>query len=454
MFLVASSRQMFYLAASPPPYKFLINPVGEKTMKIIKQAKTRANVDNQELIDNVSAIIKNVRQNGDKALLEYNMLFDGNKRRLFRISESEIKDAYDQVSKNEIDDMREAASQIKSFAEAQKASLHEIDNFQTRPGVSLGHRVIPVDSCCCYVPGGAYPLYSTALMLTIPAKTAGVKKVVACSPSIKGSEIINAKTLVAMDIGGADEIYALGGAHAIAAFSYGTEQIAPVSLIVGPGNQHVTEAKRQCYGQVGIDFIAGPSEVLIIAEEGADPRIIAADMLAQAEHDPLAKSILVTTNEPLANEVIESVNKQLSFLPTADIASRSWEDYGEVLLATDITEAIEIANEHAPEHLEIMVNDPGSVVNDLVNYGSLFIGQFTAEVFGDYASGTNHTLPTLKAARYTGGVWAGTFLKVCTHQSMTKTAMLEISGLVSNMARGEGLIAHARAAEIRKEIFG
>ena len=425
-------------------------------MKVIKKAKPRTNVDNQQLIDNVSAMIKNVRQNGDKALLEYNARFDQNQRPQLRISRTEIEAAYKQVSKQELADMRTAAGHIKAFAEAQKASMHELQNFQTKPGVYLGHRIIPVDSCCCYVPGGSYPLYSTALMLTIPARVAGVKRITACSPSVKGDVNINAKTLVAMDIGGADEIYAVGGAHAIAAFSYGTQQIAPVSLIVGPGNQYVTEAKRQCYGKVAIDFIAGPSEVLVIAEAGAgaDPRIIAADLLAQAEHDPLAKGILVTTDEALGNAVITSVEEQLAVLPTVDIASRSWADYGEVVLADSLSEAINIANSYAPEHLEVIVNKPETAVSNLTNYGSLFIGQYTAEVFGDYASGTNHTLPTLKAARYTGGVWAGTFLKVCTHQSMTKQAMLEISGLVSNMAHGEGLIAHARAAEIRKEIYG
>jgi len=423
-------------------------------MKTVKKAKPRANEDNRQLAENVSEIIRNVRQNGDEALFQYNERFDGNKRRGLKISRAEVEEAYGQVRQRDLADMRAAAENIRAFAEAQKAAMREIDAFETKPGISMGHRVIPVDSCCCYVPGGGYPLYSTALMLTIPAKVAGVKRIAACSPAVRGSRCIDARTVVAMDIGGADEIYAVGGAHAVAAFAYGTEQIAPVSLIVGPGNQYVTEAKRQCYGQVGIDFIAGPSEVLIIAESGADPRIIAADLLAQAEHDALAKSILITTDAELAESVIASVKEQLAVLPTAEIASRSWEDYGEVLLADDIEEAIDAANRIAPEHLEVIVNEPEKVVLRLVNYGSLFIGQYTAEVFGDYASGTNHTLPTLRAARYTGGVWAGTFLKVCTHQTMTKQAMLDISGLVSNMARGEGLIAHARAAEIRREIFG
>ena len=263
---------------------------------------------------------------------------------------------------------------------------------------------------------------------------------------------INDKTLVAMDIAGADEIYAIGGAQCIAALAYGTEQICPVDVIVGPGNQYVAEAKRQCYGQVGIDFFAGPSEVLAIADESANPQIIAADMLAQSEHDRLAKGILVTTDRKLAEDVLEAVQCQLQTLSTAEIASASWNTYGEVILASDLSEAVSISNDYAPEHLEVIVKDE-SILPSLVNFGSMFIGQETGEVFGDYASGTNHTLPTVRAARYTGGVWVGTFLKVCSFQHYDRSAMKEIAPLASRMARGEGLIAHARAAEIRMEII-
>ena len=317
----------------------------------------------------------------------------------------------------------------------------------------LGHRVIPVDSCCCYVPGGGYPLYSTALMLGIPAKTAGVRRVTACSPVIKGTDTIHPKTLVAMDIAGIDEIYAVGGAQAIAAFSYGTDQIEPVNMIVGPGNSFVTEAKRQCYGKVGIDFVAGPSEVLVIADGHADPEVVAADLLAQSEHDREAKGLVVTTDEAFGKAVIAAVERQLPTLDTEEIARSSWNDFGEIVIADSLEEAVDYANEYAPEHLEVNVEESrtDSVVNSLRNYGSLFIGGNTAEVFGDYASGTNHTLPTLGAARYTGGVWVGTFLKTCTYQRMSSTAMMGIAPLVSNLARGEGLIGHARAAEIRME---
>jgi histidinol dehydrogenase len=290
-------------------------------------------------------------------------------------------------------------------------------------------------------------------MLGIPAKVSGVRRVTACSPVIKGTNKIHPKTLVAMDIAGIDEIYAIGGAQAVAAFSYGTDQIKPVNLIVGPGNSFVTEAKRQCYGKVGIDFVAGPSEVLVIADHQADPDVIAADLLAQSEHDREAKGIVVTTSEELGKAIIEAVEAQLPTLDTEEIARISWNDFGEILLVDTLEEAVEYTNDYAPEHLEVNVEEDkeDEVIAALRNYGSLFIGGNTAEVFGDYASGTNHTLPTLGAARYTGGVWVGTFLKTCTYQKMTKDAMMNIAPLVSNLARGEGLTGHARAAEIRME---
>lgn len=421
-------------------------------MKILKNAKTRTISDRNELRETVRLMIDDVISRGDEALKEYNNRFDGCNRDILRISSEEIKAAYREFCEAEIENMKKAAKNIKAFAEAQRETMSELSGFSPAPGIFLGHRIIPVESCCCYVPGGGYPLYSTALMLGIPAKVAGVSRVVACSPVMKGTDKIHPKTLVAMDIAGIDEIYAVGGAQAIAAFSYGTEQIKPVNLIVGPGNSFVTEAKRQCYGKVGIDFLAGPSEVLVIADETASPDIIAADLLAQSEHDKEAKGILVTTDEQLGKAVISEVEKQLGTLATAQIASKSWEDFGEVLLADSLEEAVEYSNEYAPEHLEVNVADEFTekTVKALNNYGSLFIGENTAEVFGDYASGTNHTLPTLSAARYTGGVWVGTFLKTCTYQSMTKEAMLDIAPLVSELAMGEGLAGHAKAADIRR----
>ena len=384
-------------------------------MKIMKEARVRTEEDKKKLIQIVGDMIDDVKNRKDEALREYSQRFDGSKRESFLVSKEEIQEAYAQLSPQEIEDLKKAASHIRAFAKAQRETIKPLENFSPAPGIFLGHRIIPVKSCCCYVPGGNYPLYSTALMLIIPAKAAGVARVAACSPVMKGTDRINPKTLVAMDIAGADEIYGVGGAQAIAAFSYGTQEIQPVDMIVGPGNQYVTEAKRQCYGQVGIDFVAGPSEVLVIADGSGTPEIVAADLLAQSEHDPNAKGMLITTDEKFGQAVIEAVEKELSWLSTAAIAEQSWQTYGEVVLAESLEEAVQIANAYAPEHLELNLSDPDSIKDRLYNYGSLFIGENTAEVFGDYASGTNHTLPTLRAARYTGGVWVGTFLKTCTH---------------------------------------
>lgn len=420
-------------------------------MKVLKEARVRTEEDKKKLTQTVGDMIDDVKKRKDEALKEYSQRFDGSKRTSFLVTKEEIREAYDQLTEQEIQDLKKAAEHIRAFARAQRETIKPLENFSPVPGIFLGHRIIPVKSCCCYVPGGNYPLYSTALMLVIPAKAAGVERVAACSPVMKGTDRINPKTLAAMDIAGADEIYAVGGAQAIAAFSYGTEEIRPVDMIVGPGNQYVTEAKRQCYGQVGIDFVAGPSEVLVIADGSGTPEIVAADLLAQSEHDPNAKGMLITTDEKFGQAVIQAVEKELSWLPTASIAKKSWETYGEVVLADSLEEALQIANDYAPEHLELNVQEPEALKEQLYNYGSLFMGENTAEVFGDYASGTNHTLPTLRAARYTGGVWVGTFLKTCTHQSMTQEAMRDLAPLVERMAQGEGLMGHAQAAKVRRE---
>lgn len=420
-------------------------------MKVLKEARVRTEEDKKKLTQTVGDMIDDVKKRKDEALKEYSQRFDGSKRTSFLVTKEEIREAYDQLTEQEIQDLKKAAEHIRAFARAQRETIKPLENFSPAPGIFLGHRIIPVKSCCCYVPGGNYPLYSTALMLVIPAKAAGVERVAACSPVMKGTDRINPKTLAAMDIAGADEIYAVGGAQAIAAFSYGTEEIRPVDMIVGPGNQYVTEAKRQCYGQVGIDFVAGPSEVLVIADGSGTPEIVAADLLAQSEHDPNAKGMLITTDEKFGQAVIQAVEKELSWLPTASIAEKSWETYGEVVLADSLEEALQIANDYAPEHLELNVQEPEALKEQLYNYGSLFMGENTAEVFGDYASGTNHTLPTLRAARYTGGVWVGTFLKTCTHQSMTQEAMRDLAPLVERMAQGEGLMGHAQAAKVRRE---
>ncbi len=421
-------------------------------MKILKSAKKRSTEFEKKLGWNVSSIIADVRERGDEALFEYGKQFDGCTRDDLLVSREEIEAAYNDLEDSEIADIKAAAANIEAFARAQRDSMKELSGFAPAPGMDLGHRIIAVDAACCYVPGGNYPLYSTALMLGIPAKVAGVRRICACSPVIKNSDRINPRTLVAMDIAGVNEIYAMGGAQAIAAFAYGTESIEPVNMIVGPGNAFVTEAKKQCYGKVGIDFLAGPSEVLVITDGSGDPEIIAADLLAQSEHDYMAKGIVLTTDETLGMKIIDCVETQLKDLDTAHIAGKSWADHGEVLLAETLEEAAEYSNAYAPEHLEIDVkeSEEQKLIDSLTNYGSLFIGQNTAEVFGDYASGTNHTLPTLGAARYTGGVYVGTFLKTCTYQRMTREASAGLAPLVERLAKGEGLSAHAAAAGKRK----
>ncbi len=435
-------------------------------MKILKQGKIRTIADEKEVRAIVSDIIDDVRERGDEAVFEYSVKFDGFRPQSaetaspFRVPKETIEEAYKHVIEIEMNDLKRALANLRAFAEAQRGTLTEVRNFQPEPGIFLGDRVIPVDSCLCYVPGGRFPLFSSALMLITPAKVAGVKRICSCSPISPLTGTIEYKTLVAMDMAGADEIYAVGGAQAVAAFAYGTDSIEPVDVIVGPGNKYTAEAKRQVYGQVGIDFVAGPSEVLIIADENADATTVAADMLAQSEHDPNAKAILITTSEDFGRRVSFEIEKELMILRTAHIATPSWNDNGEILIADDIAEAVEYTNKIAPEHLEVNLKgvesifgaelpDGLEVLKELRNYGSLFIGKYTAEVFGDYASGTNHTLPTVRAARYTGGVWVGMFLKVMTDQYMTAAAAASISPAVNRMAFSEGLEGHAIAASRR-----
>ncbi|WP_455543620.1 histidinol dehydrogenase [Intestinibacter sp.] len=420
-------------------------------MKILKSSKFK-NVETEKIVkEQVASIIEDIKINKDEALKRYNLKFDNNDRDVIKVSKEEIEEAYKQVDSEFIDNLKVAATNIENFAKAQKESFNNNFEKEIYPGVVLGQKHIPVTSCLAYVPGGGYPLFSTALMLIIPAKVAGVKRVVACSPTMKDIAKINPKTLVAMDIAGADEIYATGGVQAIASFTYGTESIKPVDIIVGPGNKYVTEAKRQCYGTVGIDFVAGPSEVLIIADETANSTYIAADVLAQCEHDLNARGILVTTSEEFGKEVESKVNKMLETLPTKNIAKPSWDNNGEIILVKDLKEAVDISNEYAPEHLEISTANNDDIIEKLVNYGSLFIGGYSAEVFGDYVSGTNHTLPTLKASRYTGGVWVGTFIKTCTHQVLNKAAINSLGPVAVSLATDEGLYAHANAARVRVE---
>ena len=418
-------------------------------MEILKKSLFKHMEIEKTLQTQVSEILEEIRFNKDIGVKKYNLLFDKNPRENFRVTRDEIVKAYKQVDVKFIEDLKIAAKNIEEFAKAQKNSFNNEFEKDIYPGVTLGQKHIPIESALAYVPGGSYPLFSTALMLIIPAKIAGVKRICACSPAMKDSEYINPKTLVAMDIAGADEIYAVGGVQAIGAFAYGTDSIKPVDIIVGPGNKYVTEAKRQCYGKVGIDFVAGPSEVLIIADESANPSYIAADVLAQCEHDYNARGILITTDKTLAKEVNKKVNEILVDLPTKDIASLSWNNNGEIILVDNLQEAVKLSNKYAPEHLELNVKNTDEIIDKLTNYGSLFIGQYSAEVFGDYVSGTNHTLPTLRASRYTGGVWVGTFIKTCTTQRLSKGAVDLLAPVAYDLAMDEGLYAHANAAKVR-----
>lgn len=421
-------------------------------MRILKDSVKTSVQDQKELVSLVEGIIDEVRNRGDQALIHLNTKFEGNDRAILKVSQEEIDEAYEQVDPKLMEALKLAHRNLKKFAKAQLETMQELKDIEVMPGVFAGHRVLPMDSCCCYVPGGEYPLFSSALMLITPAKVAGVKRIAACSPTMRGTTKINAATLVAMDLAGVDEIYAVGGAHAIAAFAYGTEQIEPVDVIVGPGNQYVTEAKRQCFGQVGIDFIAGPSEVLVIADETAHPEIIAADLLSQAEHDLLARSILITLSEDLGKKVLFEVDKQLAELPTNEIAQISWENNGEIIVVDSLAEACRLSNEYAPEHLEVMVEDLDAAFKQLNNYGSLFVGELAAEVFGDYLSGTNHALPTSRAARYTGGVWVGSFTKVCTHQRLNKQGLESASEATILMAEAEGLFGHSNSVKVRNKL--
>ena len=419
-------------------------------MRVMKEARPLETEEARELYGTVAKIVDDVRIGGDEALLEYGRRFDGSTRTTLRVTAEEVGRARSEVDADLLQALERAAENIRSFALRQRGTLTDLPERENGPGVFLGQRVLPVDSCCCYVPGGSYPLVSTALMLAIPAAVAGVPRRCAASPVMKGTDRIHPAVLCALDLAGVTEIYAVGGAQAVAAFAWGTESISPVNLIVGPGNRYVTEAKRQCYGRVGIDFIAGPSEVLILADDRADPTRLAADLLAQAEHDVNARSVLVTTSERLGSQVAEEVERQLVGLSTSAVARLSWENNGEILLVDSPEEACRIANERAPEHLELDLAEAEEWVARLRNYGSLFIGEWAAEVFGDYLSGTNHTLPTMGAARYTGGLWVGTFLRVTTFQRMTAEGASRLAPLASRIAREEGLMAHAAAAEARK----
>ena len=413
------------------------------TMKIINANKlTEKYYDYLELekIEVVSQILNEVKNDGDKAVKKYTKKFDNLNLENTLITRKQVEEAYKKVNPKDIQSLKKAAINIKFFAREQFKTFKDFEI--KKNGVILGQKIVPIEKVGCYVPGGRYPLPSSALMNVIPAKVAGVKEIIVCSPKI------HPLTIVAADIAGANKIFNIGGIQAIGAMAYGTKTVPKVNTIVGPGNKFVAAAKKEVYGVVGIDFIAGPSEVLIIADETGNPEFIAADLLAQAEHDSNARCDLLTMSKGLAKKVDKELKIQLDNLPTKEIAKIALNN-GRIVVVKDLTEAVNISNRRAPEHLEIQVKDKKQLISKLTNYGSLFIGNYSAEVFGDYCSGTNHTLPTNGAPNYTGGLSVKDFIKILTYQEMDKKSCIDLGKIASRIADLEGLKGHKHAADVR-----
>jgi sulfopropanediol 3-dehydrogenase len=421
--------------------------------RFIKQGKTDTELKEADIKVKgiVSDIIKSIESGGDVAVRNLSEKFDKWSPEKFRLNDSEIAAIVASVPQQTIDDIKFAQQQIRNFATKQRASIQDIE-VETLPGVVLGHKNIPVNSAGCYIPGGRYPMVASAHMSIITAKVAGVKRVIACTPPINGK--IPAATICAMYLAGADEIYLLGGVQAVCAMAIGTETIEPVDIIVGPGNAYVAEAKKQLYGRVGIDLFAGPTEVLVIADDTADAEMVACDLLGQSEHGPTTPAALITTSEKLANETLVEIEKQLKVLATADIASVAWRDNGAIIIVADDAEAVKVADELAYEHVEVLTKDPDYFLNNMTNYGALFLGPETNVAYGDKVIGTNHTLPTNKAARYTGGLWVGKFLKNCTYQRCTPDASAFVGEYCMRLCEIEGFMGHKEQAALRVRRYG
>lgn len=422
-------------------------------IKYIKQGKsdTELKEADAKVREIVSGIIKDVEQNGDAAVRSLSEKFDKWSPESFRLSPEQIAEIMALVPEETVNDIKFAQAQIRNFAQKQRASIQDIE-YETLPGVFLGHKNIPVNSAGCYIPGGRYPMVASAHMSILTAKVAGVKRVIACTPPINGK--VPAATICAMHLAGADEIYLLGGVQAVCAMAIGTESIEPVDIIVGPGNAYVAEAKKQLYGRVGIDLFAGPTEVLVIADETSDGEIVATDLLGQAEHGPTSPAALITTSEKLAYDTLEEIEKQLKVLPTADIAGVAWRDNGTIILVDSEEEAVKVADKMAYEHVEVLTRDPQYFLKNMTNYGALFLGPETNVAYGDKVIGTNHTLPTNKAGRYTGGLWVGKFLKNCTYQRCTPEAGAFIGEYAMRLCEIEGFMGHREQAALRVRRYG
>jgi sulfopropanediol 3-dehydrogenase len=402
--------------------------------------------------ETVEDILAQVDERKDAAIRDLSKKFDNWEPKDFKLTPQEVEKAISQVRKRDLEDIKFAQAQVRNFAQKQRESMHDLE-VETLPGVVLGHRHIPVNSIGCYVPGGRYPMVASAHMSIVTAKVAGVKRIIACAPPFKGGP--HPAIVAAMHFGGADDIYVLGGVQAVAAMALGTESIAPVDMLVGPGNAYVAEAKRQLFGRVGIDLLAGPTETLVIADDSVDGEICATDLLGQAEHGPTSPAVLITDSEKLARATMGEVERLLKILPSADIAGQAWKDYGEVIVCDDVDEMVREADRVASEHVQVMTRDPDYFLANMKNYGSLFLGARTNVAYGDKVIGTNHTLPTKKNARFTGGLWVGKFMKTCTYQKLlTDEASAKIGEVCSRLCILEGFTAHAEQANIRVRRYG
>jgi len=412
----------------------------------------QASADAKKVRDIVTGILEDIENRGEDALREISEKFDKWNPPAFRLPEQEIENCVSQLSRQNIEDIKFAQTQVRNFAQAQRSALKDVE-VETLPGVVLGHKNMPVASVGCYVPGGKYPLVASAHMSVVTAKVAGVPRVIAASPPYHGKP--SPAVVAAMHLGGADEIYCMGGVQGIAAMALGTRSIPPVSMIVGPGNAYVAEAKRQLFGRVGIDLIAGPTETLVIADDTVDGEICATDLLGQAEHGLNTPAILLTTSELLARATMAEVERLLRVLPTAELAAVSWRDYGEVIVCDSDQEMVREADRIASEHVQVMTRNPDYFLENMKNYGALFLGPRTNVAYGDKVIGTNHTLPTGKAARYTGGLWVGKFIKTCTYQKvLTNEASAMVGEYCSRLCVLEGFLGHAEQANIRVRRYG
>ena len=408
--------------------------------------------DDDKVRATVEGVLAEIEARGDAAVRELSEKFDKWSPDQFRMSDEDIARCLSEVSERDLEDIKFAQAQVRNFAQHQKDALQDIE-VETLPGVILGHKNVPVNAVGSYVPGGKYPMVASAHMSVVTAKVAGVKRIATCAPPYQGRP--NAAIVAAQHLGGADEIYALGGIQAIGAMAIGTETIAPIDMLVGPGNAFVAEAKRQLFGRVGIDLFAGPTETLILADETVDGEICAADLLGQAEHGPNSPAILVTDSEKLARDTMAEIERQLTILPTAAVASVAWAEYGQVIVVDDLDEMVKVADEIASEHVQVMTRDDDKFLAEMTNYGALFLGPRTNVAYGDKVIGTNHTLPTRKAARYTGGLWVGKFMKTCTYQRvLTDEASAMVGEYCSRLCALEGFMGHKEQADIRVRRYG